>query len=63
MLQVNGLGSHTLALVLDMMTRYLPAGVHLSLSEPDMDLIEFTYVPDVDLKALHKELEDLDKEY
>lgn len=49
-----------MSLVVDMITRHIPAGVELSLSEPDGDLMEFRYVPDGDIKALQEAVYDLD---
>ena len=43
-----------------MTTRHLPAGVELSLAEPDEDLIEFRYIPDGDVKALQDAVYDLE---
>lgn len=49
-----------LELVLDMVTRHLPAGVDLSLTEPDEELIEFKFIPDGDIKALKGAIHELD---
>lgn len=43
-----------------MVTRHLPAGVELSLTEPQEELIEFKFVPDGDIKALQNAIYDLD---
>lgn len=62
LIKVSGLPNNIISLMVDMATRHLPAGVELTVGEPDEELIEFMYVPDADLIALKKELEDVENQ-
>ncbi|XP_067938624.1 small ribosomal subunit protein uS10m-like [Watersipora subatra] len=62
-IKVHGMANNITSLLLDMVTRHLPPGVELSLTEPSEELNEFKYVPDADIKALQNELDNLLEEF
>lgn len=59
--QIANLPATSVSLLIDVIEASLPAGVKLSLHSHELDHEEIRYIPDLELKELHQELEEIKK--